>query len=152
MRTNDPLVLALDGKWGCGKTHFLKRWVGAHTLQHEGKAITVYFDAFANDYQNDPLTALIAAMLERLPEREKPEEKELKRTAVKLAKPFARIGLSMATFGATKAFNDFWDALAESVSREATGAIDKFWEAESDRRSSVQEFKAALDYVINSLS
>lgn len=24
-RISDPLVIALDGKWGTGKTHFLKR-------------------------------------------------------------------------------------------------------------------------------
>ena len=58
-RIDDPLVVALDGRWGTGKTHFLKRWVGAH----EG-ATTIYFDAFAHDYLGDPLPNLIAAELD----------------------------------------------------------------------------------------
>ena len=48
-RIEDPLVIALDGGWGSGKTWFLKRWVGAHKLENGGNATTVYFDAFAHD-------------------------------------------------------------------------------------------------------
>ncbi len=46
-RIEDPVVVALDGRWGSGKSHFLKRWVGAHTLENDGRATVVYFDAFA---------------------------------------------------------------------------------------------------------
>lgn len=49
-RVDDPIVLALDGPWGSGKSFFLKRWVGAHTIENGGKATTVYFDAFAHDF------------------------------------------------------------------------------------------------------
>ena len=47
-RIDDPLVIALDGKWGTGKTYFLKRWVGEHARTKEGDVTSVvYFDAFA---------------------------------------------------------------------------------------------------------
>ncbi|MDQ7071869.1 MAG: P-loop NTPase fold protein [Rhodobacterales bacterium] len=49
-KIDDPMVVALDGAWGSGKSHFLKMWVGAHTKEFEGTAKTVYFDAFKNDY------------------------------------------------------------------------------------------------------
>ena len=29
-RIDEPLVIALDGAWGSGKSHFLKCWVGEH--------------------------------------------------------------------------------------------------------------------------
>ena len=29
--TDQPLVVALDGSWGSGKSHFLKIWTGAHS-------------------------------------------------------------------------------------------------------------------------
>ncbi len=32
-RTEQPLVIALDGPWGSGKSHFLKLWAGAHKLE-----------------------------------------------------------------------------------------------------------------------
>ena len=41
-RIDDPLVIALNGNWGTGKTHFLKRWVGAHSLENGSSGTTVY--------------------------------------------------------------------------------------------------------------
>ena len=70
-RIEDPLVVALDGRWGTGKSYFLKRWVGAHKMQNSGKALTIYFDAFAHDYLSDPLIALVGALSKRLPKSEK---------------------------------------------------------------------------------
>jgi hypothetical protein len=62
----DPLVIALDGEWGSGKSFFLKCWVGAHKLENNGQATTIYFDAFAHDYLEDPLIALTGCISERL--------------------------------------------------------------------------------------
>jgi predicted KAP-like P-loop ATPase len=89
-RIEDPLVVALDGRWGTGKTYFLKRWVGAHTLQNEGKATTVYFDAFAHDYLSDPLVALVGALSERTPKTRQTRLKRVQKAASKLAKRLGR--------------------------------------------------------------
>jgi hypothetical protein len=35
-RIEDPMVIALDGGWGTGKSWFLKRWVGQHRLDYPG--------------------------------------------------------------------------------------------------------------------
>jgi predicted KAP-like P-loop ATPase len=56
------MVIALDGAWGSGKSFFLKCWVGAHKLENEGTATTVYFDALSYDYLDDPLVALTGAI------------------------------------------------------------------------------------------
>src|SRR6056297_1012579 len=61
-RIEDPIVLALDDKWGSGKTFFLKRWVAAHAVENNGTATTIYFDAFENDYLTDPLVSIITAV------------------------------------------------------------------------------------------
>ena len=45
-RIDDPFVVAVDGLWGSGKSFFLRCWVGAHKVENNGKATTVYFDAF----------------------------------------------------------------------------------------------------------
>lgn len=139
----DPLVIALDGRWGTGKSWFLQRWVGAHKIQNDGQGETIYFDAFAHDYLSDPLIALVAALAERLPDEEK-KVGQLKECAVKLAKPLARVVLSAATFGATEALNDLGDAVAEAAGAEAKGAIDKLWEREEGRRKAMTEFRAAI--------
>lgn len=148
-RIDDPLVIALDGEWGTGKTYFLKRWVGAHTEENGSGATTVYFDAFAHDYVSDPLPALVSALAERLPPKNKKTLETVKTAAFKLAKPLAKIGLSVATFGATEAAGELGDNIVEAISGETAGAIEKYWEKESDRREAMADFRSALEQIAN---
>lgn len=144
-RIEDPLVIALDGNWGTGKTHFLQRWVGAHTLENDSNATTVYFDAFSHDYLNDPLPALVSALTDRLPDSNKDKIERVKKAAFKLVKPLARIGLAVATFGATEALNDLGDAAVAAVRDESADALDKYWREETGRREAMFEFRNALE-------
>lgn len=143
-RIDDPLVIALDGRWGTGKTYFLKRWVGAHGIENGGKAHTIYFDAFAHDYLGDPLIALVSALVERTPADDKSKIDRVKETAIKLAKPVARIGLAIATFGATEALNDFGDVVVKSGTSEVQKKIDEFWKKEEGRQAAFKEFCDAI--------
>ena len=147
-RIEDPMVVALDGGWGTGKTYFLKRWVGAHTLDNEGTAKTVYFDAFANDYLSDPLPALVSALSERFPKADENTLKRVKVAAFKLAKPFARIGLAMATFGATEALSPVGDAAVNALNDEASRALENYWSQEDGRRGAMEEFRSALTALV----
>jgi ABC-type hemin transport system ATPase subunit len=51
---SDPLVIAVDGQWGSGKTTFLKMWAGE--LRKSGFPV-IFFDAFENDYAEDAFAA-----------------------------------------------------------------------------------------------
>ena len=144
-RIEDPLVVAFNGPWGTGKSHFLKRWVGAHTKQNQGTALTLYFDAFAHDYLSDPLIALVGAISTRLPNKEKSKLDKIKAAASKLIKPSARVGLSMVTFGATEALGDLGDAAALAIQNESNIALEKFWEKEEGRQAAMEEFRFAID-------
>jgi len=144
-RIEDPLVIALDGQWGTGKTYFLKRWVGAHTKQNRGRALTVYFDAFAHDYHSDPLIALVGALLAKVPAKEKGKKKGLMKAASKFIKPVARIGLAVATYGGTEAVGAAGDVVIKAVQGEASKAMDAFWEKEQGRQVGMDEFRAAIE-------
>jgi len=144
-RFEDPLVVALDGRWGTGKSYFLQRWVGAHRLQNDGNALTIYFDAFAHDYLSDPLIALVGALSQRIPQTEKPKLDRLKTIAFKFVKPAARIGLAIATYGATEALSGIGDAAAEAVKGEAGKVVDDFWKREEGRQSAMEEFRVAIE-------
>lgn len=54
-------VLALGGEWGSGKTTFVKMW--RQDLKNK-EFKTLYFNAWASDYTEDPLIALIAELSE----------------------------------------------------------------------------------------
>lgn len=147
---DDPLVVAVDGRWGTGKSYFLKRWAGAHRLQNNGKAVTVYFDAFSHDYLSDPLIALVSALSRRMPSAEESKLDRLKRVAFKFVKPATRVGLALATYGATEAFNGFGDAAVEAGRGEAEKAVDGFWRIEEGRQAAMDEFRAAIKSLTNS--
>lgn len=59
-RVEHPLVVALNGDWGSGKTTFIRMWKG-HAEQNGFSVI--YFDAFAHDYQEDAFLALAGQVL-----------------------------------------------------------------------------------------
>ncbi|MGF1649318.1 MAG: P-loop NTPase fold protein, partial [Hyphomicrobiaceae bacterium] len=147
-RIEDPLVIALDGPWGSGKSYFLKRWVGAHREQNNGKALTLYFDAFANDYLSDPMVALLSALTDRIPAEDACKLKQLKTTASKFVKPLARIGLSMITFGAKATLDELGGALVEASHSEARNLVDDFWSHEEGRQKAMQDFRVALTELI----
>jgi hypothetical protein len=55
-KAQTPLVLAIDSKWGTGKSTFLKMWTAK--LKNDGFAC-LYFSAWDTDFTQDPLVSLI---------------------------------------------------------------------------------------------
>lgn len=143
-RIEDPIVMALDDKWGSGKTFFLKRWVAAHTTENNGRATTVYFDAFENDYLTDPLVSIITAVSDRLPDAQAATVKKWKSVTAKLAKPALGIALSVATFGAKQYLDEIGDVIADAASGEAKDATQDLWDIEKDRKEAMGDFRSLL--------
>jgi KAP family P-loop domain len=144
-RVEDPIVLALDGAWGTGKTHFLKRWVGAHSLENKGTALTIYFDAFANDFLDDPLIAITSAIDARLPKSEKRVTwKNAKTAAFKLAQPLTRIGLAIGSGLGSEIVGTVGDQILKATEDEVEKAAERFWKREDGRRHAMQQLKSSL--------
>ncbi|MEC4723422.1 P-loop NTPase fold protein [Noviherbaspirillum sp. CPCC 100848] len=64
----DTIVLNIRAQWGFGKTFFVERWI--KELKHSGYPV-VAFDAWTNDFSEDPLIGFIAAIDEALTEHYK---------------------------------------------------------------------------------
>src|SRR5260370_28284823 len=55
----DGFVLAINNEWGTGKTTFVKMW--KQQLDNGGFQ-TIYFNAWENDFNNNPLVALMSEL------------------------------------------------------------------------------------------
>lgn len=123
---DDALVLALDEKWGTGKTVFAKRLAKRAA---EKQITAVYFDAFKRDYDPDVFVSLAAELLAILPKDDKANSFRTKAKSV--GKILTRVAFKSAvraiTFGATKTA-DFGDAATE-----IENAIGDVAETEVDR-------------------
>lgn len=151
--SQDPLVVALDEKWGTGKTVFAKR------LQRKAAADgfpVVYFDAFARDYEPDVFLALASSALSLLP---KPAIKkaQLKERAKSVGKVLGRVALKgavrLASGGALKAsdFSEANEEIAEDVADAIEAELDSLIEQRLSRSQEEQQtfvkFRQALSEI-----
>ena len=55
----DGFVLAINNEWGTGKTTFVKMW--EQSLKNSGHK-TLYFNAWENDFESNPLVAIMSEL------------------------------------------------------------------------------------------
>lgn len=115
------LTLNIRADWGLGKTFFLKRW--SEDLQHVGYPV-VFFDAWSNDFTDDPLVGFIAEM-------EKSLSPHLKRV------PIAKRHLDQAIATGRRLIKPVGVAIASAVAKKVSGHSlaeleDLFSDQESD--------------------
>lgn len=125
---SDPMVLAVDGQWGSGKTVFLKMWAG-HLRNAQFPVI--YFDAFRHDYANDAFAA-IASQVVALATAAQPNSKvsldRFIKVAAKTAKVVARSGLRLGTKLVTAGILDITslEDLSQDVAKETADVADRY--------------------------
>jgi len=146
-KIQDPIVIALDGAWGSGKSFFLKCWAGAHTVENGGSAKVIYFDAFKHDFLDDPLVALTGVLADRFSDKRSKAGKavDAAKTAVtKLWRPALRVGVAAATASASEIVGAIGNAALNGTADELKAASDEFWKKEDGRRAAMREFGDAL--------
>ena len=148
----DNLVISLDAQWGDGKTTFVKMWqacLGNNEIE------SIYFDAFANDYFDDPFVALvgnITSLLEKVhPKKAKLDELKKKATkvGVQLLSLGARVGIKAATLGVLKdadidKLKSVAGDIASGTSDLASKVIEEKLNAYKEDVDAMEEFKAKL--------
>ena len=127
---SDSLVVSLNGQWGTGKTFLLKRW--QKKLEQEGFH-AIYFNAWEDDFCDDPLVAIIGQLSEFLEQKER-----LKEYAPKIKKALKPL-LSRTFQSVTKKFTGVdLSALQEQF-------VDNALEEYSLQRSNKVRLKAQLE-------
>lgn len=147
---DQPLVLALDGEWGSGKTTFLRFWAGE---LKKAKFPVVFFDSFQNDYADDAFLALAGEVFALIESEKSGASKVAKKFASKaigagkvLLRSSLKIGVKAATLGAISStdFEDLADSVSDTSSEVFDSQIGELITQQSANRAAIDEFKDAL--------
>lgn len=132
-RSNESLVISVDGPWGEGKSTFVKMWQGF--LKEEKGIHSIYIDAFENDYLDDAFISIVGAVTSYAE-----KHYENKGDGVKFRKAAGKVGLQLlswsakvavkaASLGAIKEADiDALSELKDELAGGASDAIAKFIE------------------------
>ncbi len=143
----DGFVLAINNKWGTGKTTFVRMW--EQHLKNDGFT-TVYFNAWENDFDPDPMVAILAELESiRNKSNQAAFKSALKKGAV-LSKNIAP-GLLKALI------KPYFDAQAVlDVLESATKAGTEILEAQildyAKKKASIADFRVELERFISASS
>jgi len=153
--TEDELVIALDAKWGAGKTTFVKMWQGMLT---DLNISSIYFDAFENDFIEDPLLSLSGEMFSLIKD---PSSRDIfKKKAISAIKVISRVGMRIGIKALTAGVLDetIFDetGIIKDTSTEASSLVDKYigeslMSLENDK-TSLKSFKEAIRCAVESFS
>jgi hypothetical protein len=151
-RSTDDLVISLDGKWGEGKTTFVKMWQG---LLKEKGIPSIYIDAFQNDYTEDAFISIASAItsyvdLNSTKAQESSDFKDkAKKVGVRLLSWTAKIGIKGATLGIIKesdidALSEIGDEVAADTSETIADLVKERLNAHSKETELIQSFRESL--------
>lgn len=144
---DEPFVLAIDAGWGRGKTTFIEQW--SAMLQQEGFH-TLKFNAWENDFANDPLISFIGEMSSGLALSESAEGEQVayaekldqaKTIGIKILKRSLPTAAKIFTAGVID-FNDFNEAaMANAVSNIVEDQIENY----AADKDALAEFRETLE-------
>lgn len=151
-RSTDELVISLDGKWGEGKTTFVKMWQG---LLKEKGIPSIYIDSFQNDYTEDAfisITSAITSCLDQCPDESKKSadfKKKAKKVGVHLLSWTVKVGVKAATLGIIKesdidALSEIGEDVAGDTSETIADLVKERLSAHAKETELIQSFRESL--------
>lgn len=140
---NTPCVLAIDSRWGTGKTTFVKMWENYLKKQ---KISSIYFNAWETDYITEPLVSFLGEINRQLDDLITPNVKNTKKweKTKQIGKKIIRHGLPsmlrIVTSGIINAEAYIEDEIKNTVGAVSGDAIDLYL----NQKKSITEFHSAL--------
>lgn len=152
MSSDESIVLGLDDDWGNGKTSFVKMVVGEIVKNESDNINVIYFDAFKNDYQSEPLLAMLASIYSMIDI--KTNDTSFKENFLKVSKavalsmlkhtPKAVIGLLSAKV-LDKTCDEFKDTVTDALSDPLEKFIEEKIESANKEITEIENFKNVLE-------
>jgi len=157
--TKQPFVLSVQAPWGWGKTTFIKMW--KTQLEAQGH-VCFYFNAWENDFVEDPLIAFVGEINKSLPEKNSKGQlnlqiRKLQDVGGRIIRRALPLTIQIATQGllgqeSVKKVSDLlFNSGGDIASFASELAEEKMKQYESDKNG-IQEFKHELSKLTKSLS
>lgn len=146
----EPFVLAIDSPWGTGKTTFINMWLSYLKIQGFP---CLYFNAWENDFTDDPLISFIGEMKTCLDTASKPSQAKVyyenaKKLGASIVKRAIPVTIKIATAGVVNLDEISEEALADFASGLAKEKIDRY---EADK-STIKDFKKQLSELVQQIT
>ncbi len=148
---NSPAVLAIDSRWGTGKTTFIKMW--EQYLKMEGLE-SLYFNAWSTDFSEDPLLSFLGEMnegLESLFGKSTASRKawtKAKTVGTQICKRGLPAIIKIATAGMIDADKIIEDELSKAMESLTGDALENYLK----QKKAITDFHEALTQLIESSS
>lgn len=149
LNVNSPAVIAIDSRWGTGKTTFIKMW--RHYLKNEGLE-SLCFNAWETDYAEDSLVSFLGEINEELEaligtsQESKQAWDKTKAIGKQLAKRGIPAIIKIATAGVIDAEKLVEDEISKLTASLAGDAIDNYLK----QKNAVDLFHKELTKLISS--
>lgn len=144
---SDGFVLALNNKWGEGKTTFLKMFRLYLGLPQNGYQ-TLYFNAWEHDFNHDPLTAILSE-LKSLEIYEKQKFTPLIKKGAKLSKSLIPVFINAIAekYVDTKVIKE----AIKKLSEEAVTIFEEEINEYTNKKKGLEDFKIELEKYVSNL-
>jgi len=135
---SDGFVLAVNNKWGSGKTTFVKMW--RQQLINSGFT-TFYFNAWENDFHENVLIALLAEL-----NLDKGKGEQLFKTVLTKALPLLKSAVpEIVKHTVERKFGDSAASLISGVGDYSVKELEKHLKDFNNKKKSIKEFRNKLE-------
>lgn len=144
---NSPAVLAIDSPWGTGKTTFIKMWEAF--LRKKGIE-SVYFNAWATDFSEDPLISFLGEMNDGLSKliSSSPKSTEAWERAKTIGTTLAKKGIPALIKIATAGVIDAEKIIEDEASKVMEALTGDMLNNYFRQKSAIAEFHESLTKLI----
>lgn len=142
---SEGFVLGINNKWGTGKTTFIQMWE-QHLKDNEYQ--TVYFNAWENDFENNPLVALMGELKTLTKNSTEPEFKNILKKAAILSKHIIPVVAQAVVdkYIDTKEIKDILVNATEGLTDVFENDVNEY----SEKKKSIGEFRTGLSHFVAS--
>lgn len=139
----EGFVLAINNKWGSGKTTFIKMW---EQELKDNNYKTVYFNAWENDFENNPLVALMGELKSVTKKDVDPDFEHILKKAAILSKHVIPVFVKAIAdkYIDTNEIKDTIVGLTEGLTNVFENDVNEY----SAKKKSIVDFRKSLSHFI----